>query len=195
MLAGVAASALVLDRVATALLVCSAMCAGLPARAYRRVATDTPQQRRPRASAGPDPHNPTTPAAKSAPGASRRSESHQPQTREVTAMSRTTSQGPRAYGTAELVADAGFVVAAFIALVGAVVCVIATLTTIVLAAADALVPEAPIVAALRLLTAGFFGAMAVARAEGGGIALPGLTGHAGPKAEPQSTTARLRAGR
>ena len=110
-------------------------------------------------------------------------------------MPRTTSQGPHAYGTEELVADAGFVVAAFIALVGAVVCVIATLTTIVLAAAGALVPEAPIVAALGLLTAGFFGAMAVAWAEAGGIALPGLTGHAGPKTEPQSTTARLRAER
>ena len=56
-------------------------------------------------------------------------------------------------------------------------------------------PEAPIVAALGLLTAGFFSAMAAARAEVGGIALPGLTGRAGPKTEPQSTTARLRAER
>ena len=106
-----------------------------------------------------------------------------------------TTQYPNAYSTGDVVEDAGFVVAAFIALVGAVVCVIATLTTIVLAAAGELMPEAPIVAALGLLTAGFFGAMAAARAEVGGIALPGLTGRAGPRTEPQSTTARLRAER
>jgi hypothetical protein len=62
------------------------------------------------------------------------------------------------------------------------------IATIVLAAAGALVPEAPIVAALGLLTAGFFGARAVAWAEAGGIALPSLTGRAGPNTEPQLLT-------
>ena len=100
--------------------------------------------------------------------------------------------GPEAYSTAEIIDDAGLVVAAFIALVGTVVCVIATLTTIVLAAAGALVPEAPIVAALGLLPAGFFGAMAVAWAEAGGIALPGLAA-LDELPGPETTTGPLRA--
>ncbi len=107
-------------------------------------------------------------------------------------MSRSTSQGPDAYGDEEVVADARFVVAAFIALVGTVVCVIATLTTVVLAAAGALVPEAPIVAALGLLTAVFFGAMAVAWAQASGIAQPGL-GALDELPVPETTTGPLRA--
>ena len=96
------------------------------------------------------------------------------------------------YSSEELVEDVGLVVAAFIALVGTVVYVIATLTTIVLAAAGELVPEAPIVAALGLLTAGFFGAMALAWAEAGGIALPGLAA-LDERRGPETTTGPLRA--
>ena len=55
-----------------------------------------------------------------------------------------------------------------------------------------LAPEPPIVAALGLLAAAFFGAMAVAWAEAGGIALPGL---AVPEERPgpENTAGPLRA--
>ena len=107
-------------------------------------------------------------------------------------MHRSTTRDDDLYGTVDVVEDAGFVVAAFITLVGTVVCVIATLTTTVLVAAGALVPEAPIVAALGLLTAVFFGAMAVAWAEASGIALPGLAA-LDELPVPETTTGPLRA--
>ncbi|HEV7805370.1 MAG TPA: hypothetical protein VGO80_06115 [Solirubrobacteraceae bacterium] len=107
-------------------------------------------------------------------------------------MPRSSTLDPDTYSTAEVVVDAGFVVAAFIALIGAVVFVIATLTTIVLSAAGAFEPLAAIVAALGALTAGFFGAMSVAWAQAGGIALPALAAFDEVSA-PETPTGPLRA--
>ena len=109
-------------------------------------------------------------------------------------MPRSSTENTDMYGPAELVVDAGFVVAAFIALMGAVVFVIATLTTIVLTAAGALSPEAPIVAVLGALTAAFFGAMAVAWADASATALSCEIAPHG-LGRPEDTAGPLRASR
>lgn len=91
----------------------------------------------------------------------------------------------------ERVEEAGFVVAAFITVAGAAVFVIATLTTIACTAAGDFTPEAPIVAALGLLAAGVYGAIASAWQDATGIAAAQMPAPQGTT--PETTPGPLRA--
>jgi amino acid transporter len=192
MLAGTAASGLVLGHLSAALPAGAGAAAALAGCADRRVAAGTTQRRRRTEPLTAGQHHPRPHRPPGAPGAARRRDTSTNPNREVTPMPRSRMQDPDTYGTAELVVDAGFVVAAFIALIGVVVFVVATLTTIVLTATGALSPEAPIVAALGALTAGFFGAMAVAWADAGATALPSAIAPHGLRG-PEDTAGPLRA--